>query len=166
MYTIQDLAKRYTVTTKCILDWRKSGHLPAPLIVGKRTIRWRPRDIELHDDYLVRQADYAARGLDIHLVEKPSYTMPEMRDPYQLAREADAAATDPPSDSTSLVEQLEQKLAKLTASAAVIASRSKPGQLSEKSLQKLRDTLPEDVRELLMRELPEENRQRLEEILK
>lgn len=165
MFTVHDLAKRYQVTSRCILDWRKSGHLPAPLTLGKRTVRWRHRDIELHDDYLLKQVECLSKGLDPNQVDRPDYSMPIANDPHQLQREVDAAATDSPSTMRSLVEEIEDDFVKLTAEAAMLASQSSPGQLTEASVQRLRNYLPKDAKMLLLENLPEHNAARLKEIL-
>ncbi len=42
--SIQELAKRYRVSTKTIYTMKKHGRLPAPLRVG-RSVRWDMNDI-------------------------------------------------------------------------------------------------------------------------
>ena len=42
--SIQELAKRYRVSTKTIYTMKKAGRLPAPLRVG-RSVRWDMNDI-------------------------------------------------------------------------------------------------------------------------
>ena len=166
MLTRNDLAKKFGVTVVTIDRWRKGGILPSPVLLGSRTVRWREVDINLFDNWLLDQVKAQEAGLDPLQIPKPIYSLPICNDPSALTRELLAAEHDPESELESEVEVLNEKLGGLYAQAAIIASQSAPGQLSAAEIQRLRDNLPDASKEILLRELPEANAARLEEILK
>lgn len=44
--TIDDVAKRYDVSTQTIYRWSRDGEMPKPVRVGRRLVRWRLLDLQ------------------------------------------------------------------------------------------------------------------------
>ena len=165
MLTTADLAKRFNVHRATIFRWREAGILPAPLQLGRSTVRWREADVEAFEVWMQCRSQVEQAGGDPNTVPQPEYSLPLSTDPYSMARERLAATFDPPSTMRSRIEQLGDELAIMASYAAVLASKSPPGQLDEASLQRLRDNLPDDAKSILLDELPPANAARLQEIL-
>lgn len=48
LLTVRDVAQRLRIGTRTVWKWTSTGHLPAPLRLGKsgRTVRWQATDID------------------------------------------------------------------------------------------------------------------------
>ncbi len=165
MLTRNDIAKKYGVTVVTIDRWRAAGILPAPLVLGKSTVRWREADLDKYDRWLLAQSEAQAAGLDPLQIPKPNYSLPIANDPSALTREMLATQHDPLSKLLSNSDQLQLMLDQLCKNAAIIASHSQPGQVSKKSVENLKKHLSEDVKKNILEELPPQNAARLQEIL-
>lgn len=50
--TVEQVAKRYGVSTDSIWRWKRNGDLPAPVRVGPNCTRWRLSDLIEHESQL------------------------------------------------------------------------------------------------------------------
>ena len=51
--TVEDVAKRFGVSTDTIWRWKRNGDCPAAVRVGPGTTRWRVSDVIEHESKLV-----------------------------------------------------------------------------------------------------------------
>jgi len=110
MLTRNDIAAKYGVTVVTIDRWRAGGILPAPMVLGKRTVRWREEDIAKYDRWLLEQSQAVAAGLDPLQIPPPDYSLPIANDPAALTREFLASQHDPESQLLSETDQLQAHL--------------------------------------------------------
>lgn len=165
MFTRSDLSRKYNVTVVTIDRWRAAGILPAPLVLGKKTVRWRETDIARYDRWLLDQSEAQLAGLDPLQIPPPDYSLPISNDPSALTREFLASHHDPESQLLSETDQLQAHLDQLCKNAAIIASRSLPGQVSESTVENLKKHFSDSAKQALLADLPAKNAERLEEIL-
>jgi len=95
MLSTNGVARRYGISIGTVLRYRKLGLLPAPLMLGSQTMRWRAADLDAHDDWILRRIELKEKGLDPDQAREPRYTLPLSIDPHQLAREHEAARYEP-----------------------------------------------------------------------
>lgn len=60
-----DLANRYGVSRSTIWRWVRENHLPQPLRLGGKCIRWKEADIVFNEDSLIKKTPtaYSYNGL-------------------------------------------------------------------------------------------------------
>lgn len=56
LLNLEELAEQFRVTRNTILQWVAKGDFPAPIRIGRRTLRWREADIEAFVERLVSQS--------------------------------------------------------------------------------------------------------------
>ena len=46
LLTVREVARRLALATRTVWKWSRSGQLPPPVRLGRRTLRWRAAEIE------------------------------------------------------------------------------------------------------------------------
>ena len=133
MLSTHEVAARYGISVNTVLRYRKLGIIPAPLMFGSQTLRWRAADLDKNDDWILRRTELRERGLDPDEAHEPQYSLPISNDRHQLAREHEAARHEPePEDMTSDIDKIRTRIKTLKAQAVglcVAAGKEIPDEL-------------------------------------